>query len=374
MNLTHAYDADGLNTGSRPRIDRDALITPVENFFTRSHAPAPIIDASQWRLEVDGLVERPARYSLAELIDTFSSREIAATLVCAGLRRAELLELGPLPGELPWQADAAGTGLWRGVALADLLRAAGLQPEAAHVEFTGLDRVERNGRQFGFGGSIDIAKALSDEVILATHLNGTPLPREQGYPMRVVVPGWIGARHVKWLGRITVRTEPSDNYFQARAYRVQREVNPMDPRDVTNGVAMTAVPLNAVIVDPGPGSVLTAGTVHVRGWAIGSGGRSLRTIEVTAGEDGEWVPARIIGAADRWTWTFWEATLQLEPGSHLLCVRATDAADEMPRSLEETWNVKGYGNNAWHRVRVEARQASGVAPRSPEARSAPQNR
>ena len=87
-------------------------------------------------------------------------------------------------------------------------------------------------------------------MLLATKLNGRPLPPVHGFPVRAVVPGWIGARSVKWLGRIVLRTDPSPNYFQSRAYRVQREINPNDPRDVSAGSAISAVPLNAVILDP----------------------------------------------------------------------------------------------------------------------------
>ena len=372
---THPYDPEGLNTGSWPRIADDALITPVAQFFTRSHAAPPAIDLNTWRLEVDGLVERPARYSLDDLAKTFAQKEVASTLVCAGMRRAELLEVAPLPGELPWQADAASTGVWSGIALCDVLEAAGVKSAAKHVEFIGLDRVERHGHEFGFGGSIDLHKALTDDVLLATHLNGAPLPSEHGFPMRVVVPGWIGARQVKWLGRINVKAEPSDNYFQTNAYRVQREPNPNDLRDVTSGIAMTTVPLNAVMTeiagDAGDaevaggiagdagvrkaGNVVAAGVVTVRGWAMGTGGGPLHSIEVTTEGSNEWVAAHAVGDAGRWTWTFWQATLELPPGEHVLVARAADATGGMPSSVSETWNVKGYGNNAWHRVRITVR-------------------
>ncbi|HEY0305740.1 MAG TPA: molybdopterin-dependent oxidoreductase [Longimicrobiales bacterium] len=349
---THPYDDQHLNAGSRPTVAADTLITPTADFFTRSHATPPAIDARAWRLEVGGLVDRPTHYSLAELGARFERHEVTATLVCAGMRRAELLALGPLPGELPWEADAAGTGVWTGFRLGDVLRAAGARPEAAHVEFIGLDRVERHGHEFGFGGSIDLAKALSDEVILATHLNGAPLPREHGFPMRVLVPGWIGARQIKWLGRLNVTAAPSDNYFQTMAYRVQREVNPDDPRDVTSGVAMTEVPVNAVIIAPGPRDVLKAGTTAVRGWAMGTGCAPVRTIEVSV-DDGEWIAAHAIADAGAWGWLFWEAVVELAVGMRIVRVRARDGTTAMPATIDETWNVKGYGNNAWHQVRVE---------------------
>ena len=350
---TRPYDDQQLNAGSRPTVAQDTLITPVEDFFTRSHAPPPQIDAHSWRLEIGGLIERPTRYSLDELAARFTRHEVTSTLVCAGMRRAELLALGPLPGELPWEADAAGTGVWSGYRLADVLRAAGVQPNAAHVEFVGLDRVERHGHEFGFGGSIDLAKAMSTEVILATHLNGAPLPVEHGFPMRVVVPGWVGARQVKRLGSINVLATSSENYFQTMAYRVQRETNPDDARDVSNGVAMTHVPLNAVIISPDRNASVSAGMVTVRGWAMGTGCAPLRAIEVSV-DDGAWMEAQPIARAGDWGWTFWEAQLELPRGAHMLRVRARDKEGVMPETVEETWNVKGYGNNAWHRVPVEA--------------------
>jgi sulfite oxidase len=348
------YGDDGLNRGTWPDVAADRLITPTDDFFQRSHAPTPALDAATWRLAVAGMVERPVVYSLAELTSAFPRREVAATLVCAGLRRAELLSLGPQPGEVPWGPDAASTGRWSGVGLADVLRAAGVGAEARHVEFGGLDRVERLGREFGFGGSIDLAKALSDEAILATHLNGAPLTPAHGFPLRVVIPGWIGARSVKWLGRISVQPQPSVNYFQAKAYRIQRDQNPADPRDISAGVAMGEIPLNAVILEPRPGATVPAGPVRVRGWAIGSACRPVAAVEVSATGGSEWTQAETVASAGDWTWSFWEVVVHLAPGPHVLHARARDAARAMPATLDEAWNVKGYANNAWYRLEITA--------------------
>ena len=347
------HDAEGRNSGTRPSIDPHHVITPVSQFFKRSHAEYPVVDVKAWRLQVRGLVERPLTFSLEELTRAFPVRDVAATLVCAGLRRDEFLALGPLPGELPWGPEAASTGRWRGVSLADVLRAAGVTDGARYVELIGLDQVERHGERFGFGGSIDVDKALGADVLLATELNGAPLPMAHGFPLRAVVPGWIGARSVKWLAQINLSSEPSANYFQSKAYRVQREINPDDPRDVSAGVAMRGVPLNAVIVDPAPDAVVSAGTVRVRGWALGSEARALARIEVSPNDGETWTPAIRVAADGPWTWTFWEAAVELAAGRHTLVVRAADAAGTtQPASVAETWNVKGYGNNAWHRVPI----------------------
>ncbi|HEX3234021.1 MAG TPA: sulfite oxidase [Gemmatimonadales bacterium] len=347
------HDPEGLNTAAWP-IGTDHLVTPIDLFFTRSHGPVPRIDSATWRLQVGGLVDRPRSFSLEEL-GTFPRREVTATLVCAGLRRDEFLTLGPLPGELPWGPEPVSTGRWSGVALRDILQAVGPADGASHVEFIGLDRVERQGEQFGFGGSIDLAKALSAEVLLADQLNGVPLPPAHGFPLRAVVPGWIGARSVKWLGNIRLSAEPSPNYFQSRAYRFQRQIDPSDARDVTAGVALSAVPLNAVILYPTAGQVVPAGEVVARGWAMGSEGRPVTAVELSADGGDTWAHAPISAGEKAWTWSFWEAALQLAPGCHALAVRATDSGGEtQPPTLSATWNVKGYNNNAWHRVEIRA--------------------
>jgi sulfite oxidase len=348
-----SHDPDGLNTAVWPTAP--AFVTPVEAFFTRSHAPAPAIDPALWRLEVDGLVARPTGFSLAELVEAFPRRELLATLVCAGLRRDEFLTIGPLPGELPWGPEPIATGRWRGIALADVLRAVGVSPAASHVELTGLDSVERLGRRYGFGGSIELGKAMDGDVLLATELNGAPLPPAHGHPMRAVVPGWIGARSVKWLGRIRVASEPSENYFQTRAYRMLADTNPREPRDISAGSALTEVPLNAVILEPAAGEVVRAGRVAVRGWATGQGMRPLSAVDLSLTGGRRWIRARTTAESTGWTWSLWEAEVELAPGEHVLMVRATDTeGNTQPPVVGDTWNVKGYNNNAWHRVTVRA--------------------
>jgi sulfite oxidase len=351
VRLTH--DADGLNTASWPPAT-DELITPVDQFFTRSHAQVPTIDAGTWRLEVSGLVQRPQHFSIEELQGDFPQRHVTATLVCAGLRRNEFLTLGPLPGELPWGPEPASTGRWSGVSLADLLDRVAPRKEARHVEFVGLDQVERHGERFGFGGSIDLSKALAGEVLLATSLNGRPLPSKHGFPARVVVPGWIGARSVKWLARVILREEPSTNYFQRQAYRLQRKIDRNNPRDVSGGVALTEIFLNSVIVSPTAAQAVAAGDVRVNGWAIGSGGRSLTSVEVSADAGNAWTQARITNTSGGLTWSYWDATVNLQRGRHELVVRASDTTGvPQPVNVQTTWNVKGYSNNSWHRLTIE---------------------
>lgn len=351
-------DADGLNSGPPLELLGQHPITPAALFFTRSHAAPPVVDPATYRLKVHGLVRHTLEMSLSELVERFPAVTRTATLVCAGLRRDELIATRPIPGELPWSSDPISTGTWGGVSLAAVLRAAEPLAEAAHAGFLGLDRVERHGHTFGFGGSVPLDKALGDETLLATRLNGAALPREHGYPLRGVIPGYIGARSVKWLGEIVVLSEPSTNYFQAHAYRVLREPDPQDPRDVTRGDPLGTVMLNSVIVTPTDGARVPAGSIEVRGWALPPDGRTVTGVELSVDGGTNWQPARL-EPVDRhgWAWTIWLATLRVDPGHHTLIVRATDDAGTVqPAQLTEVWNAKGYGNNAWHRISVEVKR------------------
>lgn len=348
-------DAEKLNGGVPPEELVGLPITAPEMLFIRSHAASPVAEAGTWRVDVCGLVSSPSVFTVDELESRFESREVVATMICAGLRRDEFLRLGPLPGELPWAAEPIGTSRWSGISLRDLLLAMDVHADARHVGFVGGDLVERHGEHFGFGGSIDLVKALDPDVLLATRLDGKPIPAAHGFPIRVVVPGWYGARSIKWLRQIELRREPSSNYFQTRAYRVQRTVNPADPRDVTDGLALAAVLLNSVIQEPAAGGSVRAGIVELRGWAIGPDASAPARVEVSRDGGDTWRDALILPSQERWAWRLWIARVELPAGTHELVVRAWDLEGRgQPATVEETWNVKGYANNAWHRVSVTA--------------------
>ncbi|HET6781413.1 MAG TPA: molybdopterin-dependent oxidoreductase, partial [bacterium] len=145
----------------------EQFVTPVPLFFVRNHGSVPAINPSSYRLRVGGLVRTPLELSLEEL-RALPQTTIVAALQCAGNRRSELIAVAPIPGEIPWGAEAAGNARWTGVSLREILIAAGVHESAQHVAFTGQDEVERDGTRFGFGGSIPIHKALGPEVLLAT--------------------------------------------------------------------------------------------------------------------------------------------------------------------------------------------------------------
>lgn len=196
------------------------MLTPLDSFYARNHGPIPLIDPTTWRLNVDGLVEHDLELSLADLRGQFAPLNLTVTLQCAGNRRSGLVKVRDIPGEDPWGPGATSTAEWTGVSLAEVLRAAGPRAPAAHVAFAAPDVSAIADPPQPYGGSVTLPKALAGEVLLSWAMNGQPIPPVHGAPVRVVVPGYIGARSVKWVERITVQDVPSGNYFQARAYRL----------------------------------------------------------------------------------------------------------------------------------------------------------
>jgi sulfite oxidase len=330
-----------------------AAITPADAFYVRSHGPVPTLDPRRFRLRVDGLVERPLELTLDALREgRFAVREVVATLACAGNRRAGLAAVRPVPGELVWGSGAVSTARWRGVALADVLAAAGVRGGAAHVGFAAADESAEADPPQPFGGSIPLAKALGPEVLLAWELNGATLAPDHGAPLRVVVPGYVGARSVKWLERVEVRAEPWDGYFQRTAYRLLRPEEEPGP-DV--GMALGELALNADILVPADGERVAAGRVDVRGYAIAGGARAVARVDVSADAGRTWLAAALGDDLGPWAWRPWRLALELAPGEHELVVRAWDsAAATQPEHAAPLWNPKGYVNTCWPRVRVRA--------------------
>ena len=331
-------------------------ITSNELFYVRNHGNVPEVDPDTFRLTVSGLVEQDLELSLAELVEDFPTATVTATLQCAGNRRDELMDVRDIPNDVAWSAQTIGNGVWRGVPLGEVLHAAGLAPDARHVAFLGLDEIDKDGGIIHFGGSVPIEKALSPEVLLAYEMNGEPLPPEHGYPLRVVVPGYIGARSVKWLGQISVQDRPSTNHYQARSYKLFPPHIDGDSVDWEQGLMLGELSINSVIASPQEGETLSAGRVKIQGYAMAGGGRAVERVDVSPDGGNHWTEATLLGdeAADSpWAWVLWETELELSPGERELVARAWDsAANTQPESVAPLWNFKGYMNNAWHRVRV----------------------
>jgi hydroxyacylglutathione hydrolase len=331
-----------------------ATVTPTDLFFVRNHGPVPEVDPASYVLTIGGLVREPLSLSLAELRRRFERVSVVAALMCAGNRRSELATVARIPGQVPWGAGAIGNATWCGFRLRDVLSAAGVEIESGHVAFTGLDVAEEEGELTEFGGSIPLAKALSLDVLLADEMNGEPLPPAHGFPLRVIVPGYIGARSVKWLSTITVQPEPSPNYFQARTYRLFPSDVRSETSTIDHGIPLGELPVNAAICTPRDGEAVQ-GNIRARGYAISAGTRLIERVELSIDNGNSFLSTRLLDDGGVGSWRLWEADLEVDGGPGELVVRAWDsAATTQPEEAAKIWNLKGYLNNAWHRVRFTA--------------------
>ena len=325
----------------------DAWLTSNDRFFVRSHFPVPAIDPAAWRLEVAGLVRTPLTFSLDEF-GGLSKVDAVHVLECAGNGRG-LMKL-PNTAGTQWGRGAVGNARWRGVPLSDLLRRAEPAPEAAHVWFEAADEAPLPGVP-RFVRSIPIEKAL-DDVLLADRMNGEALPVLHGGPVRAIAPGWYGMASTKWVTRVRIEAEPSDNHFMVRGYRY---VAPGGDPLASPPVAEMRV--KSVITRPLEGSKVSLPPakppkkLQVRG-AAWAGPAGLRLVEVSIDRGETWRPAGFMGENSPGSWRLWATEIDVKPPARVtILARATDQSGNV-QPMEPEINGGGYGNNAIHKVSV----------------------
>jgi sulfite oxidase len=330
-------------------------ITGLDAFYARNHGAIPDISVEDWRLTVDGMVGQALELTYEELSTRFAAHSVVATLACAGNRRAELLKVRPIQGKDPWEHGAISTAEWTGARLADVLHAAAVvhDDEGLHVAFTGPDVAPEARPVQSYGSSIPLRKALSGEVLLAWEMNGQPLPPVHGGPVRVVVPGYIGARSVKWVTTMTVQPFPSQNYFQALDYRILPPEADADTVAPGEGISLSSLPLNCDILTPTDDDRIAAGPLTIRGWALAGDGHDVCRVDVSVDQGRTWGQAKLDPPPSRWAWRMWSHTVDVDTGPLTLMARAWDDTGAVqPESTASLWNPRGYGNNAYARIEL----------------------
>ena len=384
--------------------------TPNELFFVRNHMWVPAVAeeaAKEHQLTVELPDGETKTYTLDELRTRFPTHKVTASLQCSGNRRANMTRHAADTNGLQWGVGAMGNATWEGVRLADVLADAGLgpagEPDEMHVQLSGLE---------AYGASIPLRKALDPQgdVLLAFAMNGAPLPRDHGFPLRAVVPGHVAARSVKWLTRVAVADEESPAQWQRRDYKCfgPNEGAPsaadwerypaIQEMPVTSAVTRVwagqdalrrpwAAALLAAAPDDGPGGRRAAAGVKdphawqaahlarggdaepvaVAGYAYSGGGRAVVRVDVSLDGGRTWDQAELVrdcaggGCAGsggrRWAWTRWRYAGRLAgrdgPACAEVVVKATDEAyNTQPEHQASVYNVRGNLATAWHRVRV----------------------
>ncbi len=318
------------------------LITPTPLFYIRNHFDQPSIDPSRWRLTVDGWVEHPREVSLDE-VQRLPERTVLVTMECAGNGRALM---APAPTGTPWAYGAVSTARFTGTPLCLLLDDVRLRQGVTEVIFVGADHGEvAPGRTVPFARSLPVAAACHPDTLLAWAMNGEPLTREHGFPLRLVVPRWYGVASVKWLTRISAQTEPFEGHFQTERYVYMSE------RRIPDGMPVTLMRVRSIIARPTDGAHLRFEPVEVAG-AAWSGMGSISRVDLSVDGGHSWTAAELGTSPSPYAATPWRLLwTPLKPGTYPLLARATDSTGNS-QPLEPIWNTHGYGNNVAHRIRV----------------------
>jgi len=362
------------NAETPPVLLTESLLTPNDLFYVRNHLPVPNVDAKTYVLEIaiEGRAE-PLRLSLNDLKHNFPKYEVDVTIQCAGNRRTDLNKVKEVRG-LAWDVGAIGTAKWGGAKLRDVLKAAGLDVEddalmskLQHVHFEGLDRdFEKS-----YTASIPIEKATArhGDCILAYEMNGAPIPRDHGYPVRAIVPGIVGARNVKWLGKVKAAPLENEGHWQQNDYKGFSPNVDWGNVDYKGAPAIQDLPVQSAITIPSPGTVLDEGSdeVNVKGYAWAGGGRGIVRVDVSADGGKTWTTADLLKPDQQltrtWAWTIFNATVPLPPAEQvcqgkqgaryeLICKAVDSSYNVQPDTTAPIWNLRGVLSTSWHRIPI----------------------
>ena len=336
-----------------PRHYFRTAFTPNEAFYVRWHLDGipNAVDLKNWKLHVQGNVNKPLAFSLPELMNKFKPLSLAAVNECSGNSRSRLQPR--VPGG-QWGHGAMGNAMWTGVPLRELLDMAGVKNGSLQVQFQGLE----NGQgPEGFGSnlflkSLDLANPVLDECLVAYQMNGEPLPMLNGFPVRLVVPGYFATYWTKCLTWIRVLNAPDENFWMKTGYRVpDTPRGNTTPEDVKASKVKTLpierLPVRSFLISPDASSKIPAGmNVMLRGIAFSGYGRVIR-VEVSDDAGKRWMPTKLGDDHGAYSFRTWEVPWTANSlGRYSLAVRATDEKNNTQPD-EPVWNPGGY---LWNRI------------------------
>ena len=311
------------------------VVTPNRFFFVRNNSRSMDLDADTWRLSIEGdAVAAPVELSYTD-IRRMPSTTLTAYLECAGNHRAMFgLLNGREASGTQWERGAISNGEWTGVSLGSVLELAGADVSRARsVLLIGLDSESPEG---GFRRSMSIEKATDPDTLLAYSLNGDPLPRDHGFPLRAVVPGWVGSSWIKWIGRIVVSSEPAWTRNNTTSYVLIGDDYP--PEGPAEGPPLTEQSIKSALALPWPAQ-LPAGPQLIHGFAHSHS--PLTTVEWSTDSGSNWTEATLLGPVERYSWARFEFVWSPSPGDYTVMTRASDVTgNSQPDAVP--FNEKGY--------------------------------
>ncbi len=335
-----------------PRQYFDKAITPNELFFVRWHlADIPTnVDLNKWRLEINGNVKNPVRLSMDDLKTKFEPVSFYAVLQCSGNGRNFFK---PKPKGIHWNHGAMGNALWTGVRLKDLLEYAGIKAGSIEVAFNGLDKAPYPETP-DFIRSFPLDKALEENVILAYEMNNEPIPYLNGFPLRLIVPGWYATHWMKSVSQITVLNKPLKNYWMEKAYKLPDNdcecVNPGEKPKKTK--IITSMNVKSVIAKPLDDTVVKQGqTIKIAGVAFDYGS-GIRDVLLSFDNGKTWEKAHLGPYLGRYSFREWFFYYRPQKKGKLTIMSRAINNDGHMQPFEIGWNPGGYKWNVVDQVQI----------------------
>lgn len=346
------------------RLVTAKAVTPNPLHFVRNHGGIPRIDNDKWSFTMDGLVANPKEYKLADLQDEsrFPRVKKLVTIQCSGTRRIEQINLYPGQGDevpqAPWAEGAIGTAEYEGISLKKVIKdCGGLVNGGKHLELYGADTYVKNDQAMNYLVSVPWGKVKANEVLLVWSMNGEPLPKIHGYPLRVVVLGYIGARSVKWLYRIKAIETPSLAPVQSKEYLYFSQQTGKHNQRPTDGIQIQEMPVSSAIMSPWTKQVIIhSGKIHCKGWAYSGGGRWPERVELSADGGFSWymVPLENLSSKHKWAWRTWEFDLpvDVEGWVEIVCRCWDNSLNTQPLTVRAAWNWGLHVTSSAHRISI----------------------
>ena len=326
----------------------DNWITPNHLWYIRNHNPVPEVDIKKYTLELSGIASKQILLGMED-IKNFKSKNVTTTIQCGGNRRNQLNSVKKTMGT-PWNIGAISTAEWKGMELRDLIiqNSAIKDGKIKHIHFEGIDGVK---------ASIPIEKVLNPygDVILAYEMNGEELPRDHGYPLRVIVPGYVGIRNIKWLKKITLSENEVDGTWQKG---ISYKGFPHYIDEINEKLVEKIRPVQEMPIQSGITKISNNNDkITVEGFAWSGGGRGIIRVDVSIDQGKTWKMAELKKGSEQnpgraWAWTFWNLELDIPKDMKnkktvVYCKATDESYNTQPHNLDYVWNIRGLINNSW---------------------------
>lgn len=362
--LLNVHTQKPFNAETPKELSVENLITPNQIHFVRNHLPVPKIDIKNYSLEIiDDSTGKVFKFNIEELKKKFKHHTLPVTIQCSGNKRKFMSEYESVHG-IQWDVNGISTAEWTGIKLADLLKDLEINfdnKNLVHVQFEGLDKDPTGSN---YGSSIPKEKAFDNnsDVLIAFKMNGVDIPLDNGYPLRVIIPGVVGARSVKWLSKIKLSSEESLSFWQRNDYKIlPSNIKDLKEADFSKYKACQESPVQSAICLPSNGSIIKKEEekLLIKGYAFSGGGKEVDNVIVSIDGGKNWVTADL-KSIDRpynksWAWAIWEYEFDIPQDKNdleIMCVATDSAHNTQPEGYKAIWNARGLMNNAWHKIHI----------------------